>query len=166
VATHPSLTDGLRLNLTTDLDDYPNDDEFDYSDYAYEDPIDDSLLSNSSAQTNATATTTNLPLSTTSVYDDPFIDDTDTVSYYDYVEQDMYSDDDTDGAAPASPIVSVSPTQATIFRIPSHHRRRPVMWNVTIDGVTPSSKQPLNTSISLTYSSLLHFIVIIAFILT
>ena len=158
MATHPLLTDGLRLNLTTDLDDYPNDDEFDYSDYAYEDPIDDSALLNTSTQT--TATTTNLPLSTTSVYDDPFIDDTDTVSYYDYVEQDMYSDDDTDGAAPTSPMVSVSPTQVTIFRIPSHHRRRPIMWNVTIDGATPSSNQPLNTSISLTYSSLLLLLII------
>ncbi|CAF4402578.1 unnamed protein product, partial [Adineta steineri] len=42
ILTSPNtiLINEIKLNATDDLDDYPNDDELHYSDYAYEDSID------------------------------------------------------------------------------------------------------------------------------
>ena len=127
---------GFKLNLTDDLDDYPTDNEFEYSDYAYEDTINEST----SSTTTTSTTTTTLPSSSTSPSDDPSIDEMNTVSYYDYGEQDVYTDDISDDAS-ARKTSSISTT--TITRIPSYHQRRPVIWNINIDDL-----ESLNSSSS------------------
>lgn len=90
----------VKLNLPDDLDDYPNDDELHYSDYAYEDSPDESTLS-----------TTIRMSSTTPLDEDTLIDDMNTVSYYDYAEQDLYSDEhvDVSSTRPASSSHSTIP---------------------------------------------------------
>ncbi len=141
------------MNLTYDLDDYPTDNEFHYSDYAYEDPL-DGLTS--------TITTTILQSSTISLYDDVLIDDINTVSYYDYGEQDVYSDDDEiDETSTQQLSVVVTPT--TTVQLPSYHHRRPVIWNINIDDKN-DFKQQYNSSISLNYSFL--SLLLLIFILT
>ncbi|CAF3574682.1 unnamed protein product [Rotaria sp. Silwood1] len=150
-ARNSLLIDGLKLNLTDDFDDYPDDNEFDYADYAYEDSIDE--LS-SSIQTTSSTT---LQSSSISVYDDLFIDDINTVSYYDYGEQDAYSDDEIDETytQKLSSSSTVS-TITTIVKIPSYHQRQPVIWNINIDDdFHKKSQQQYNSSFSHNYSLLL-----------
>jgi hypothetical protein len=142
------LIDELKLNLTDDFDDYPTDNEFDYSDYAYEDSIDGST----------TMSSTTLQSSSISLYDDSSIDDMNTVSYYDYGEQDVYTDDELDDTS-TQKLFSISTT--TVVRIPSFHQRQPVIWNINIDN-NDDFNQP-NSSSSL-YSSYLFLVFI--FILT
>ncbi len=124
----------LKLNLTNDLDDYPNDNEFDYSDYAYEDSIEEST------------STTTIQSSTSSIYDDISIDDINTVSYYDYGEQDVYIDNELD----AKSTQQISTT--TIIRIPSYHQRQPVIWNINIDDDFDQQIKQHNSSSFLNYS--------------
>ncbi|CAF2978945.1 unnamed protein product [Rotaria sp. Silwood2] len=159
VAKNSLLINGLTLNLTDGFDDYPDDNEFDYADYAYEDSIDEIT---SSIQTTSSTT---LKSSKISVYDDLLIDDINTVSYYDYGEQDAYSDDEIDDTytQKLSSISTISTT--TIVQIPSYHQRRPITWNINIDDdFDQKSQQQYNSSFSHNYSFLLLLLLI--FILT
>ena len=154
-STKSLLLSELKLNLTDNLDDYPTDSEFDYADYVYEDSID-----GQSSSTIIISSTT-LQSSSISIYDDISIDDINTVSYYDYAEQDVYSDDeivDTNTQQLFSTTTTSSPT--TIVRIPSYHQRRPIIWNINIDDDDQQSKQQYNSSFSHNYSFLLLFLLI------
>ncbi len=142
----------LKFNLTNDLDDYPNDNEFDYSDYAYEDSIEES-----------TSSTTTIQSSTSSVYDDISIDDVNTVSYYDYGEQDVYTDNELDTKS-TQQISTISTT--TIIRIPSYHQRQPVIWDINIDDDFDQQIEQHNSSSFLNYSFLLLLLSLLIFILT
>jgi len=145
----------LKLNLTDDLYDYPNDNEFDYSDYAYEDSIEES--------TSLTTSSTTLSSSSISIDDDNLIDDINTVSYYDYGEQNVYSDDELDETS-TEKLFSISTT--TIVRIPSYHQRQPIIWNINIDNDDDFyQQQQYNSSLSLNYSFLLLLFLLI-FLLT
>ncbi|CAF5051085.1 unnamed protein product, partial [Rotaria magnacalcarata] len=147
-----SLVDELKLNLTVDFDDYPDDNEFDYSDYAYDDSVDES------ASTIKVTSTTTLSSSTTSIYDDILVDDPNTVSYYDYGEQDVYSEDEsneisTQKVFSSSAISSTTTTTTTKVQIPSYHHRRPIIWNIHIDDeFYQNSQQQYNRSFSHNYS--------------
>jgi hypothetical protein len=162
-STKSLLLSELKLNLTDNLDDYPTDSEFDYADYMYEDSID----GQSSSTTIISSTT--LQSSSISIYDDISIDDINTVSYYDYAEQDVYSDDeivDTNTQPLFSTTTTSSPT--TTVRIPLYHQRRPIIWNINIDDDDDDhqqSKQQYNSSFSHNYSFLLLLLLLI-FIVT
>lgn len=139
-----------QLNLTKiDLDDYPNDKEFDYSDYAYEDSKEEFISS----------TTTTLQSSTIPFHnDDGLIDDRNTVSYYDYGEQDVYTDEELIETTTEQ----LSTTTTTdIVRIPSYHQRQPVIWNIHIDDEDDIVQLKYNSSYSLNYSFLLLFLIFI-----
>lgn len=140
---HSLIMNGLQSNLTDDLDDYSIDNEFEYSDYVYEDSIDES--------TSSTTSSTTPQSSSLSIYDDILIDDLNTVSYYDYGEQDEIDDTSTQRLSLPS---TTTTTTATLIRIPSYHQRRPIVWNINIDN-DPPSKQQYNSSSSLHYSLLL-----------
>ena len=153
---NPAIITGLKLNLTDDFDDYPSDNEFDYSDYAYEDPIDGST---SSTITTTTISSTTLKSSSISPFDDNSMDDTNTVSYYDYGEQDVYTDDEFDDT-PMKKLLPNSTTTTiatTIIRIPSYHQRQPIIWNINIDDDT----EQLNSSSLLCSSYLFVFLIFI-----
>ncbi|CAF3360705.1 unnamed protein product [Rotaria socialis] len=151
-----SLVDELKLNLTVDFDDYPDDNEFDYSDYAYDDSADES------ASTIKVTSTTTLPSSTTSINDDILVDDPNTVSYYDYGEQDLYSEDELNeistqklfsSSAISSTTTTTTTTTTTKVQIPSYHQRRPIIWNIhTDDEFYRNSQQQYNRSFSHNYS--------------
>jgi hypothetical protein len=147
------LINKLKLNLTDDFDDYPHDDEFDYSDYAYEDSKDEKP---------STTTTTTPKSSSISIYDDMLVDDVTTVSYYDYGEKDVYIDDEIDETS-TQQLLPLS-TKATTVEIPSYHRRPPIIWNINIDNDNPQLIPQRNSSFFLDYSFLLLLILI--FILT
>ena len=153
------LADKFKLNLTDSLDDYSYDTGFDYFDYIYEDSIDQLTLS---------TTTKRSPmflLADISTYNDEL----NTVSYYDYDEQDMYSDDDIDEISTAklssmstipttiTTTTAATATATTTIQILHYHRRRPYIWNINIldDGYNQQDKQHYNDSHSLNYSSLL-----------
>jgi hypothetical protein len=150
-----SLINQLKLNLTDNLDDYPTDNEFDYSDYAYEDPIDEQPSS------TARISSTTLQSTSVSIYDDISIDDINTVSYYDYGEQDVYSDDEI--VDPSTQQTTTTTITTTIIRIPSYHRRRPIIWNINLndDDDVQQSKQQYNSSFTLNYSFLLFLSLLI-----
>lgn len=93
----------LKFNLT---DDYPEENEFDYSDYLYEDSIADS-----------TTTTTVRTV----------VEEINTVSYYDYGDQDVYLDDELEQTSTEPPI-TLSTSQT-----PSYHHRVPLIWNINLD---------------------------------
>ncbi|MCC7159859.1 MAG: hypothetical protein IT281_09995 [Ignavibacteria bacterium] len=156
--------------MTVDFDDYPDDNEFDYSDYAYEDSLDESV------STIKITSTTALPSSTSSVYDDVLVDDPNTVSYYDYGEQDLYSEDELNEISTqklffASAISSTTTTTATTttktettsqLQIPSYHHRRPIIWNIHIDDeFYQNSQQQYNRSFSHNYSLFLLLLMFI-----
>jgi len=151
------LINELKLNLTNDFDDYPNDNDNDYSDYAYEDSIEES--------TTITSSTT-IQSSTSSIYDDISIDDINTVSYYDYGEQDVYIDNQFDKKS-TQQTSTISTT--TIIRIPSYHQRQPIIWNINIDDDFDQEikqQEQHNSSSFLNYSFLLLLLLLLIFILT
>ncbi|CAF1324498.1 unnamed protein product [Adineta steineri] len=150
------LINEIKLNATDDLDDYPNDDELHYSDYAYEDSID--------GITSSSTTTTTLHPSNISAYDDISIDDINTVSYYDYGEQDAYHDDEIDETSTqpssSSSTSSSSGTTTMTIRIPVYHQRPPIIWNMNIDTDDDFNHQ-YNSSTSFNYSFLLLLLILI-----
>jgi hypothetical protein len=156
---NPVLITGLKLNLTDDFDDYPSDNEFDYSDYAYEDPIDGST--SSTRKTTTTISSTTIQSSSILSFDDNSMDDTNTVSYYDYGEQDIYIDDEFDDALTKKllPNSTTTTTTTTIIRIPSYHQRQPVIWNIDIDDT--DDLEQLNSSSLLCSSYLFVFLIFI-----
>jgi hypothetical protein len=133
-----NLTDTLKSN---ELDDYPNDNEFDYSDYAYEDSIDETTTTTTTT-TITTTTTTERTTTTIPIDDELSIDDTNTV-YYDYGDHDVYSDDELEETSTTEQSILFVTTKriplstTTIFnwkdRIPYYHRRPPIIWNVNND---------------------------------
>ena len=143
------MEDAVKLNLPDDLDDYPNDDELHYSDYAYEDSPDES-----------TSSTTIRMTSTAPLDDDTLIDDMNTVSYYDYAEQDLYSDEH-------GHILSLLPTPSRNSTIPrpsdSHHQPQPIIWNINIDKETSTERSTpqSNSCISLQHFSLFFFVLLV-----
>jgi len=158
-----NLTDTLKSN---ELDDYPNDNEFDYSDYAYEDSTD---------EMTTTTTTTTTTMTTTPIDDDEISnEDTNTV-YYDYGDHDVYSDEELEETSTTEQsILFVTtkqiPLTTTIFnwkhRIPYYHRRPPIIWNVNKDDNdelnSEKQEQQRNSGISLHYSLLLLLIMFIS----
>ncbi|CAF1653608.1 unnamed protein product, partial [Adineta ricciae] len=149
-STNRTLEDVVKLNLPDDLDDYPNNDELHYSDYAYEDSPDES-----------TSSTTIRMTSTASLDDDTLIDDMNTVSYYDYAEQDLYSDEHVD----ISSTRPASSNNSTISKpIPSHHQRQPIIWNINIDKETSTERSTpqSNSCISLHHFSLFFFVLLVS----
>lgn len=88
--------------------------------------------------------------------DDTALDDADTVSYYDYGEQDMYSDDDIDETT-TELVLTDPPRTTSLSRIPSYHRRRPVIWNITSEDDSQIIDERRNSSTMLT-SSCLSFV--------
>ena len=161
-----NLTDAQRPN---DLDDYPNDTEFDYSDYAYEDATDQTSSSTSTTTVTTTTTTTTTTRRTTTVDDDLSIDETNT-AYYDYGDLDVYSDDEGEETSTTKAPVRPSSTRripltTTIFdwkdRIPFYHRRTPIVWNINNNDDEKASEQRSNSASPLTYSLLLRLILFI-----
>jgi hypothetical protein len=120
------------LNLVDEHDDYTNDHDADYSDYVYEDSFDDVTKSLLTTAIMTTSTSTRIQSTSLSPYGgDISIDDINSVSYYDYDEQDMYIDDDAEDETITQQLVSTSSPVTTVFHIPSYHRRRPVIWNLS-----------------------------------
>ena len=159
-----NLTDPLKAH---ELEDYPNDNDFDYSDYAYEDSTDQT----STTTTTTTTTTTFAPTTTTirtTTTEELSIDDTQT-AYYDYGDHDVYSDDEVEETSTTTSTTKVSvrtisttmTTSTTVSnwkeRIPYYHRRPPIIWNVNINGDDNDDEQAqdVNSGSSLTYSLLL-----------
>ena len=104
-------------------------------------------------------TSPNFLSSSLSFGDDTALDDMDTVSYYDYGEQDMYSDDDVDETT-TELVLTDPPRTTSLFRIPSYHRRRPVIWNITSEDDGQLIDERRNSSTMLT-SSFLSFVWVI-----
>ena len=126
-----------------DLDDYPGENEIDYSDYAYEDATEQTTTTSTTTSTS-TSTTTTTPSTTTTIIDDASIDDS-QASFYDYGDHDLYSDDEMDET---TPLISTSPSTTTFSpttrpswkdRIPYYHRRTPIVWNVQYEENTQRS---------------------------
>jgi hypothetical protein len=158
-----NLTDSLK---STELDDYPNDNEVDYSDYAYEDST--SEMSTTTTTTTTTIRSSTIITTTTSDDDDIAIDDTNT-AYYDYGDHDLYSDDEVEETSTTEePIRFTTTKRMTVFdwkdRIPFYHRRPPIIWNVNKDDDEKSSKQEqrYNSGSFLNYSLLLQLIIFIS----
>lgn len=155
---HQTTTKGNSfLNLTKiDFDDYPIDNDFDYSDYGYEDSKEESLSTTIQSSTTTT---------TTFNYNENLIDEKNTVSYYDYGEQDVYTDDE---------FIEISSTQQTttttaadIVRTPSYHHRQPIIWNINInndDNENDVSTKKYNSSQTLKPSSFLSLLLLLLFI--
>jgi hypothetical protein len=176
--TNPSPLNLIIQNLTdtlksTDLDDYPNESEFDYSDYAYEDSTDE-MKTTTTATTTTTTTITTTTTTTTGIDDEISIDDTNTV-YYDYGDHDLYSDDESEEASTTDQSILILTTKripltTTIFnwkdRIPFYHRRPPIIWNVNKDDNdeenSEKQEQRYNSGFSLHYSLLLLLIMFIS----
>ena len=127
------------MKTSADLDDYPSENEIDYSDYAYEDATEQT----STTTTTTTSTTTSIP-STTTIIDDASIDESQT-SFYDYGDHDLYSDDELDETTPllstTLTTTMFSPTTQPSWkdRIPYYHRRTPIVWNVQYEENTQRS---------------------------
>ena len=150
---------------STDLDEYPSDNEFDYSDYAYEDSTDQT--------TTTTTTTTAKSSSSTSTVDDSSLDDSQT-AFYDYGDHDLYSDDELEET---STIVKETTTFITTTtttmkpnwkdRIPYYHRRTPIIWNIQFredDNEFVQGQNVNSASSSLIYSSSITILVGIIFL--
>jgi hypothetical protein len=159
-----NLTDTLKSH---DLDDYPNDGESDYSDYAYEDSTDEMTTTTTTTTTTTITTTRRSTTTTTPIDDEISIDDTNT-AYYDYADHDLYSDDELEETATAEEPVIITTTKQTTTtlnwkdRIPFYHRRPPIIWNVDRDDndddndqKSAKQEQRRNSGSSLHYSLLL-----------
>ena len=170
-----NLTDPSHVH---DLDDYPNDTEFDYSDYAYEDSTDETTTVSSLTTTTTTTTTTtaSTPITATPVADaaaddDKSSDDTKT-AYYDYGDHDLYADEEIDETSTNEepvllPTTRRAPTTVNWRdRIPFYHRRPPVIWNVNLndndDRKSAKHEQRRNSGSSLHYSLLVSITMFIS----
>ncbi|CAF3532192.1 unnamed protein product [Adineta steineri] len=184
-----NLTDTLKTN---ELDDYPNDNEFDYSDYAYEDSTDETttssttttvrstmkLITTTTTTVATTTTTRRAPLttiSTTHIDDDLSVDDTNT-AYYDYGDHELYNDNELEEISTTEEPFLITTTRRIITttttpfnwkdRIPFYHRRPPVIWNVNINDndeqQSEKHEQRRNSGSSLHYSLLLLLIMYIS----
>ena len=137
---------------TVELDDYPSDPDLEYSDYAYEDSLDDPTTTTTTTTKTTKATTTMKIISRTSTeilsssltFDDDLSskEDTHTVSYYDYEEEDEEEAELIDKNEQITTTTTVQTSTTTIttttittirWRIPNYHRRRPIIWNITIE---------------------------------
>lgn len=158
-----NLTDPLKAH---EMEDYPNDNDFDYSDYAYEDSTDQTSTTTTTTATTTT-TTTPAPTTTTTTTEELSIDDTQT-AYYDYGDHDVYSDDEVEEPSTTTSMTKVSArtTMTTTTtttsngkeRIPYYHRRPPIIWNVDIND-DDEQVQDVNSGSSLTYSLLLQLFI-------
>jgi len=153
-----NFTNTLKSN---DLDDYPNDNEFDYSDYAYEDSTDEMTTTSTTTTTKVITTTTTT--TTVHVDDDVSSDDTNT-AYYDYGDHDLYSDDELEETSTTKEPILITTTKQTTTsnwkdQIPYYHRRPPIIWNVNInddeDQKSEKHEQRRNSGSSLRSSLLL-----------
>jgi hypothetical protein len=143
----PNLGNILKSN---ESDDYPTDNEFDYSDYAYEDSVDQTIAKPKPTISTTTTTTmisTQATITSTTVDDDVPLDDTHT-AYYDYGDHDVYSDDEIEDSSTTTKhstrITSTQPLITTTKfnwrdRIPYYHRRPPVIWNVNNDNAAAAA---------------------------
>ncbi|CAF2044632.1 unnamed protein product [Rotaria magnacalcarata] len=176
-----NFTDALKSN---DLDDYPNDNEFDYSDYAYEDSTDETTTTTMTTTTTTSTTakttitrktshriatttrrTTTTTTTTTARTDDyPSIDDTNT-AFYDYGDNDLYSDEESEESSSTEQSTVITTTRRITTtvnwkdRIPIYHRKPPIIWNVNnddnYDQNLEKQEQRHNSGYSLHYSLLL-----------
>ena len=103
-----TTTNHHLFNLTDHFNDYPTDDEFDYSDYGYEDLTERVISSTTIAS---------------------IIDEMNTISYYDYGEQDVYTDDEWNETTTRE----IDHHPVNTYRIPLYHQRQPIIWNIQID---------------------------------
>ncbi|CAF0818070.1 unnamed protein product [Rotaria sordida] len=166
-----NFTDTLR---PTDFDDYPNDNEFDYSDYAYEDFTDDITTTTTTRRktttttttTTTVTTTTTTPTTTTPIDDYIVFDDDTNTAYYDYGDHELYSDDESDELSTTEQPILITTTKritTTTFnwkdRIPFYHRKPPIIWNVNRDNndeeKLEKQEQQYNSGYSHHYSLLL-----------
>ena len=172
------FNDSLSAN---DLDDYPNDNESDYSDYAYEDSTDQTTKSSTTTTTTVSTTTTTTTTTTRqtttvaiSIDDEAEKSSEDTKNtYYDYGDHDLYTDEEIDGTSTVEEPVLITTTRRITTtrywkdRIPFYHRRPAIIWNVNVndnDEVQKSRKheQRYNSGSSLHYSSLILIIMFIS----
>lgn len=112
------------FNLTDHFHDYPTDDEFDYSDYGYED-----FTEQSSPMISSTTIASQI--------DDPM----NTISYYDDGEQDVYTDDEWNETINRD----IDHQSFSTHRIPSYHQRQPIIWNIRIDKEIFNRSSPLSS---------------------
>ena len=160
-------------HLNETFDDYPNDNEADYSDYGYDDSTDEIPTTTTTTTTTTTSTTTTTTTTTTvrttTPIDEEDISNEDTnTAFYDYGENDVYIDDDIDESTTTEqPIIiqttkrypSLITTTNSYWRerIPYYHRRPAIIWNV-------NNFEQQDNSTSSTYSS--HIVIIfISFII-
>ncbi|UJR22512.1 hypothetical protein I4U23_025562 [Adineta vaga] len=181
--TVSSLVNNGKMNLmmqnfnetlkTADLDDYPNDNEFDYSDYAYEDSSDGTTTTSTSStristtRTTTTTTTTHRTTTAISIDDGSDKSNEDTKgAYYDYGDNDLYTDEEIDETSTDEEPVLITTTRRIITtnnwkdRIPFYHRRPAVIWNVNVNDNDDEQKsgkyeQRYNSASSLHYSFLI-----------
>lgn len=165
-----------NASLTTELDDYPADPDLEYSDYAYEDHADDP--STTTTMMKITSRTSTEILSPSLTFDDDLSskEDTHTVSYYDYEEEDeeegegeagrmdkneqitttMITTTTTTVQTSTTTTTALTTTTTIRWRIPIYHRRRPIVWNITVE------KERSNTSSSLfSFSVLMNVLAIL-----
>lgn len=144
----------VTKNSSAAQDDDAFDPDLEYSDYAYEDTADEF-----SSSTMSTSTSTEI-LSSSLTFDDDLSsnDDANTVSYYDYEEDD--DDVESNGQtsitqlssttrSTTSTTISTTTTTTIASRVPMYHRRRPIIWNITIEKERSSSGSSLISSSSL-----------------